>query len=569
MIRDEYYARVPKDRAGNIAFRRKMLKAGAGDPAVADALRKASARSLLFFVNTFVWTHDPRLRVSSLPFVTWDYQDDALPRIEKSIDEGGELSILKTRDMGASWMVLVAYYHRWNFRSNTSFLCLSRKEDLVDKPGSPASLFWKLDFIHSRLPGWMRSKLTRTSMRFQNDSNGSVIEGESTNENCARAGRYSSILWDEVSSTGNTGHAILSSMSQSANSRIYVSTPQGCGNAFYDLCHNPHIPRLDLHWTLHPGKSAGLYRDTAGNPRSPWYDQQCKVLSPMTVAQEIDMNFAGSDSQFFEPEVLQKIAAHVREPFATGLVLDDEAGHEHGFQHRQNGPLKLWTTINEDGKPPSDAKYAVGADIAMGTGASNSTATVVHCGSGEKVAELVSPTMRPDDFADAVVALCRWFHGAYLIWEATGPGRAFGDRVVKLRYWNIYYHRDERKLNKKPTDVPGWFSSTERKLSLLSDLRTALHTEAFIQRSGDALSEARMYVYTPSGIANGRAVYQRDPSGAKANHGDRVMADALALRGMREIVREPVAPKQPEVAFGSFQWRRQNYRRRSKMRLAW
>lgn len=44
--------------------------------------------------------------------------------------------------------------------------------------------------------------------------------------------------------------------------------------------------------------------------------------------------------------------------------------------------------------------------------------------------------MRPDIFAEYVVALCRWFRGnepegAFLAWEANGAGRLFGDKVIE------------------------------------------------------------------------------------------------------------------------------------------
>lgn len=48
----------------------------------------------------------------------------------------------------------------------------------------------------------------------------------------------------------------------------------------------------EIHWTLHPEKAEGLYYDSTGKPRSPWYDHHIKSknLTPSAVARELDLN---------------------------------------------------------------------------------------------------------------------------------------------------------------------------------------------------------------------------------------------------------------------------------------
>lgn len=50
---------------------------------------------------------------------------------------------------------------------------------------------------------------------------------------------------------------------------------------------------LRLHWTLHPDKSAGLYYDAEGKPRSPWYDSEIKSkqMTKAAVARELDISY--------------------------------------------------------------------------------------------------------------------------------------------------------------------------------------------------------------------------------------------------------------------------------------
>jgi hypothetical protein len=51
--------------------------------------------------------------------------------------------------------------------------------------------------------------------------------------------------------------------------------------------------RLSPHWSLHPEKNKGLYRDKDGKLRSPWYDNtiKAKKMTPSAVARELDINY--------------------------------------------------------------------------------------------------------------------------------------------------------------------------------------------------------------------------------------------------------------------------------------
>lgn len=48
---------------------------------------------------------------------------------------------------------------------------------------------------------------------------------------------------------------------------------------------------MEIHWSLHPDKSKGLYKDGTGKLRSPWYDKEIKSkqMTPSAVARELDL----------------------------------------------------------------------------------------------------------------------------------------------------------------------------------------------------------------------------------------------------------------------------------------
>jgi hypothetical protein len=115
-----------------------------------------------------------------------------------------------------------------------------------------------------------------------------------------------------------------------------------------------------------------------------------------------------------------------------------------------------------------EAAYAIGADIAAGTGATNSCLSIVNSVKGEKVGEYANPHIQAHDLAPLAVALCWLFKdsngdGAKMAWEMQGPGLAFGKRVIELNYRNIYYRTNEQKLAPRMDAqlTPGWYPAPE------------------------------------------------------------------------------------------------------------
>lgn len=539
-----YVDLVPKDIDANLAFRADLIQQAATDVAFRRELWSMCARDLLFYVNFACWTFDPRKRPSIIPFITWDYQDKGLERLFDSINSNDVL-IEKSRDMGASWLILTVFQHSWQFLDLCTFLMVSRNEDLVDKPDDPDSLFWKVDFLLEHQPKWMRPRLTRTSLKLLNEDTGSTIIGASTTSETSRGGRKTAILFDEFAAVTD-GAAMLSASRDNTNSRFFNSTPQGMGNAFYQLIQKGEIERLRFHWTQHPEKAAGLYRDKSGRERSPWYDLQCKRAGhAVEIAQELDIDYVGSGYQFYDAEAIRHhISTYSCDPYSIG----DLAYSEHDcvpieFRSHPKGTLKLWLNVHDGGRPPADGEYVIGADIATGTGASNSSLSIGNRITREKVGKYVTPNLRPEGLAKIAVALARWFNGAQIIPEATGPGRNFIDAVLETGYRNLWWKRNEESLDKKQSMIPGWHATKSAKIALHGDYRKALGSSEvvpqLINRDMDALNECHNLVFTPAGgVEHVSATNTIDPTGAKDNHSDTVTSDALMWKGMKEFYSE-------------------------------
>lgn len=569
---------VPKGFYANLVFRKSMIRLGSSRPEYAENLWRMCSRDILFYINTFAWTHDPRPEVKELPFITYEFQDDVILEIKRCIEEGEDLPIEKSRDMGATWMILMVYEWMWHFKGFNNFLIVSRNKDLVDKTNSPATLFWKIDNILNHQPGWLVPATIRTDMSLVNLDNSSVIDGESTTGDVARGGRYLSILLDEFA-TVSEGKKVLSSTRDATRCRIVNSTPKGKANAFFKFI-SKAVHKLTLHWTLHPGKAKGLTYDSEGRPTSPWYENELvRASDPMEIAQELDIDYLGSDYIFFTAKVIDKLKDRdACRPFYRGdLEFSLETCRpmkEEPFRSVENGPLRLWFHPLQDGSVPQ-GRYALGVDIAVGTGSSNSVVSVIDRDTGRKMAEYVNSRIPPHELAKVAVALARWFRGrkgsAFMAWEANGPGFLFGEQVIATGFRNFHYRQDRTSMKRTVSDKPGWWSTQDTKMALLGEYRRALSRAEFIQYSMESFEECEAYVFTTGGrVVHSATLSNDDPTDSGENHGDRVIADALAwMIAMSDAKTIPEAPL-PEYGFGArFNARREAERKSRIEETAW
>lgn len=241
---------------------------------------------------------------------------------------------------------------------------------------------------------------------------------------------------------------------------------------------------------------------------------------------------------------MKEVKGNTRPPYHTGEIVWDHI-HQPQFVESEGGRLRLWCNVDARGVPPADREYVIGCDIATGKGGSHSSQSamsVLDKITGEKIGEFTSPNILPTDFAEYVLAACHWFKGketAFLIWEANGPGENFGSIIMKNGYFHIYFRMNEDSIVKKRQKVPGWWTQIKSKRKLLGDYGDALKTGAFINRSWEAIEELAQFVHMPNGdISHMKGSTAVDPTIRGVNHGDIVIADALAWRGSKEIVVE-------------------------------
>lgn len=605
----------PKSLEENIAARERILRQCLIDEELRAMVWMACARDIVFYADLFAYTYNPKSFPDNpaRPFILWPYQETALLKICEAIGKH-DIPVKKSRDAGASWLCLLAFEWRWHFRKGQSFLLVSRVEDLVDKKNEPDCLFWKLDFLHEHQPKWMVPRKDRNSKTLYNLDNGSSITGSSTTGEAGRGGRKTAILLDEFAAVPD-GYAMLSATRDATDTRVMNSTPKGSSGAYADQLskveksHPQHV--VTMHWSDHPLKWPGLYRVSShegeppvvdiidadwhaahpnykfvtsgpffwnGELRSPWYDEQCeRAASPQEIAQELDMKMAESACQYFDSSVLARLREkHACPPYHRGeIVWDGSDWKTARWDETPNGRVLLWFNPDASGKVPwSD--LVIGCDVATGKGgdmSSNSVASIVRASTGEKIGEFTVNTLSPHEFCEYVLALCNWCNNAFLIYEDTGPGGEFTRRLRDgSAYGNVYRRdADEKSLSRKKTKKLGFAPTPVTKRGLLADYKNAIMLERFINHSDEALAECGHYEVLPTqDIQHSKALASIDPNSRGKNHGDRVIADALAWRGITDKGQSQTAtPPENQLPLNCAAMRRKSWEREQSLAEAW
>ena len=569
---------VPKVPHENLQWRAQLLKAAENDVGLQQELYTASSLSLLFWVNTFVFTFRvfeggvdgsgrvQQARNQHVPFVTWPVQDEHMTAIEDAINNAYSLLTDKTRDMGASWAHAVVFDHQYRFRPDSMFLELSRKEKDVDDPGNPKALFVKHDYIYRWLPEWMQERRKRTYMRISNLDNGSRIDGESSNQAAGSGDRRRAVLLDEFAKVNNATK-IKGALRDVSPCLLPNSTPWGAGTEYTKWRKSGQIKVFVLPWWEHPEKGRDRYvsqeEDGKWKIRSPWYNHEETIRSKREMAQEIDMDHIGSGDTFFDEVVVEQHKALFARPakftrsikFRKGVptdVIPDMLRRKQykGVRCSKGNQWRFWVDL-VNGRPDQTKNYIFGIDISKGQGASNSVISVLCAETREKVAEFADANVPPYELALIAIAAALWFGGArnklpYMVWEANGPGWDFGRQVVRTYCYPFYYvDKTTGTVTEKRGKRYGWNSSRVKKQELCGMYDRALAHGGYINHSEEALDEALTYIYYENG-GLGPAALMEESAEARAVHGDRVIGDMLCLLGVEDAPRpSSVSPTAP------------------------
>lgn len=624
-----YHLEIPKDLDANLEFRERVLVAATKSAHVRACLVKMCSEDILFFINLFIIQINPDIPEKG-PFITWPYQDVAILGGETEIggrtvfQDGILASVVdrkdirwpKSRDGGASWIVLMVILWLCLFKDNIQAGAISREEDAVDEIGNPSSLFEKVRVMLRHLPEWLKGGKVKDKKGSFIFPRGNTFVGSANVGSAFVGGRLTILLVDEFGQFDKNGEWIYDFTRDVCKCRVFVYTHKAQVGMAYALSYDvkfAEMREIMTHWSQHPRKNQGLYRYDVENARmqyldaqfmrttgyaptfrpvldgspfggpcpgirSPWYDEECKARNARDVSMNLDIDPRGASDQFFDAHRLNYLRVeHCMPPRWVGdLVFDKETGHPIELVENPDGLLKLWVSPKSLRGLPN-MRAGAGVDISAGVGASPSCLSVFDAGTGRKVLEYANANIFQHEFAAFTAAALRMIRddngiNPMLIWEIQ-YAMVFDATIRKLMYRPFWIRRDEDALG-RPRDNKGRAGqSTQRQAfyTLMTEYRHGLYEQLCINHSEPSLDECLNFVYTESGegvVYRPKGKAKMTGSGAKIHHGDVVVADALGYKIIKELGFEGVAKteaaKSPRP--GSWEFREWLHERRDSER---
>lgn len=513
---------VPKDKKENLVYRMELNNSCLKSQETVNIVKELCKKDCVFFFNSFLWTYDPRTEEKELPFVLYDYQEDFIRWCEELYAKKQDGLIEKTRDMGATWVILGFIFKHWLFDGGFTSHLGSKTEDDVDRTGDPKSLFWKLRYLRSHLPIFLQPQGfdIRTDdmyMRLINPENQSVISGESANPNFSRAGRYSIILLDEFA-VHEYAEDVWTASADSSPCRVVVSTPKGTGNKFWDLRYNTGIKHKTLHWTLHPTKNEGLKKDRWGHLHSKWYDAECSRRSKTDIAQELDINYLEAGNPFFSIEALLKQQEH--QPLIGDLVLEE---HRVVFRETSVGKIRLFSKVFTkdfeqliDGVLNKGIQAAIGADASEGVPEGDFSALCALDKKSNNTILSYRGKLKPDEFAYLLYLVARFLNNSMVACESGGYGCGVNEDLWRLGV-NLYKEQDFSEGFVSQKQKLGFSTNARTRPAILAQLEEEIRNQSTELRDILLINECKNFI-----VKDGRA------QAATGSHDDFIFARAIA-----------------------------------------
>lgn len=498
-------------------------------------------RDPIYWINSFCWTKNPKEKLKIVPFILYkEFQDATVWDLVDAIQTGYDIGMEKTREVGASWIVIYVFLWFWLFVPNSDFLVGSRKEDVVDKKGDPSTLFEKMRIVLKNLPLWMLpkgydSKEDATNMTLLNKELGNSITGESANDNFGSGGRYKAALLDEFSKWDvSVAESAWTSMGDATRCRIPVSTPLGSGNKFAQLMTGTDvkIKKLTLHWTLHPEKAVGAYRlepDGTKIPlpscaeafrqwtqfrdvirkglkggiiRSPWYDKECERRTDAEIAQELDISYLKSGFPFFDVAAVNSHKpwqflkrANPNERIPWGRYISGKIVEVDGKYQFFETDIDAWVDIMEF--PRSYMQYVVSGDTAEGLAKNDECAAIVRDKYTRCPVAFVSMLIPPEDFARKMFLLGKYYNDALSVPENNNHGYTTA-RDLQLYGANLYYtEREEAPGGAVTTNKRGFTTNSQNRPAMLDQMEEEIRKGVVELRHPKLIAQCKTFVKNP------------------------------------------------------------------------
>ena len=242
------------------------------------------------------------------PFILYPFQDYWVTWHRNALltrGGKGDTVTIKSRDMGATNTAVATMAWRWMTRRVYQGRLLSRNETLVDAPGDPDAMFWKLDTMLRATPRWLVEyfvpgfswAIHRREMTLEHPTRANLLKGESTNATAGRGKRAFEMLLDEFTFMLRFAEIWTATRAASPHRNAVGSVSTKIGLAAYKLVMSgrPAVIYLDSRTGMHPRQDAQ------------WHAFERERDTEAGYAQEVGMDWFADSSDFVYPELHKKV----------------------------------------------------------------------------------------------------------------------------------------------------------------------------------------------------------------------------------------------------------------------
>jgi hypothetical protein len=459
------------------------------------------AESPAYFVGTYCRIYDPQVK-GWVPFTLWPAQVRTL----RSIHQNQLSIILKSRQLGISWLAMAYALYLMIFQPVATISIFSRREEeAVYMLGTD-----RMRGMYKRLPGWMkvRDVVTDNDKRWEL-STGSVARAFPTTSGDGYVNTLAiADEFDLVEDQDRLMNAVKPTISAGGKmillSRPDKARPQTFFKQTYRAAieHENNWSPIFLPWNARPDRTQA------------WYEGE--VADSLSSTGSLDSVYEQYPAT--EEEALSPLSLNKRIAEAWLKQCYERLGPlELPFEAPPIPELKLFRL------PVYGHNYVIGADPAQGNPTSDdSSATVLDRVTGEEVASIAGK-FQPAVFASHISLISAYFYNAAAMVERNNHGHA-------VIMW-LADHAGEVPLLAGHDNQPGWHSTSVGKALLYNtaadafrERDTRLHNQAtYLQLASIEGATLRAPEGEMDDLADGYALAlvgrsSRGPSGGSFNY---------------------------------------------------
>ena len=243
-----------------------------------------------------------------------------------------------------------------------------------------------------------------------------------------------------------------------------------------------------------------------------------------------DEAFEASSGKVFDGGAIRKyqdrIQASPDRPWIGSIVASEADGRPLLIED-PHGPLKVFRS------PQPGRSYVIGADACEGrTSEGDRACAQVLCSASPVMEErweqvaVFTERIDPDEFAEVVVLLGRYFGEAFVVAESNGPGQTTCLGLNRAEYYHRYRRREYDKVSGTWTTKWDWNTNTKTRRVMVGGLKRAIREMSIPLYDPDTVAEIEDWTYLESGGGP-----KKEGPGSAGGHDDRVVALGLALQG--------------------------------------